>query len=240
MIAVIGVYEARGLNPGRPNRATDLTDSFYDVEDNHQSYDRKGQIMSRTLQITLALLIGMALVTPAFAQGEGRRGRRGPDGPGREHWEQQHRENVEFRETLKGMEPAEAIAAIKAHRTMQHRENLLFFIEQKERRIERINANERLTDDQKAELVSFVEVMHARKVAFADRHHQAFMAMLDELAEDPELTLRKIVQALKEFHEEHKEAVREFREAQRAAWKAKLEEVIGPRPDRPAGRRNDI
>jgi hypothetical protein len=190
--------------------------------------------MKRIILYTAAALFAVSLMSSAQAGG-GRmgRGQRG-DGTAREHWEKQHEENHDFRQTLKEMEPAEAIEAIRSHREMQHKENLAFFAEQKDKHVERVNGREKLTDDQKAELVSFIEVMYAKKVAFCTEMHEDFMDLLDELAGQEGLTKKELHQALKAHHEEHKGEVKDFMQEQREAWKEKITELFGES----RGRRN--
>lgn len=183
--------------------------------------------------ISLFVFAAMFAVPTVSAQGKGREGR--GDGEGRAHFERQHAENEAFRQTLKDMEPGEAIAAIKAHRTMQFQENLIFFAEMKEQRAARINGNERLSDDQKAELISFLEVMHAKRVDFFTKLHERTIALLDRLAAKENLTRQELHKALEEHAKEAKADIEEFREEQRQAWREKFREIVGGRGEKREG-----
>lgn len=181
--------------------------------------------MKNLTRTSMFLLTALIIALPGSAQERKRRG----DGAGKAHFEQQHAENEAFRETLKDMEPAEAIAAIKQHRTTQHLENLIFFSEMKDKRAERINSNERFTDDQKAELISFLEVMYAKRVAFFNNLHESTMALLNELAGKEDLTHQDLRSALKDHMQEGKAKIEAFHEEQRQAWREKMQEILGER-----------
>lgn len=181
--------------------------------------------MKNLIHTGLFVFAAILITMPASAQKRQRRG----DGEGRAHFEQQHAENEAFRKTLKDMEPAEAIAAIKEHRTRQYQENLIFFSAMKDKRADRINNNDRLSDDQKAELISFLEVMYARRVAFFTTVHETTIALLDELAGQEGLTRKDLHSALQEHFEASKEKIEAFRQQQHQAWREKMREIIGER-----------
>lgn len=177
--------------------------------------------MRKFLKSSLLTAVSLFIALPSLAQ-TGER-------DGGEHWKKQHAENVAFRETLKGKDPGEILAAVKAHRDTQFKENLIFLAGQKEKRAANINGKERLSDDQKAELISFLEVMHAKRISFYTAIHQDTINLLDKLTADADLTPKDIRGSLKKHHEAVKSKMEKFRQEQRTGWHAKLKEVLGPR-----------
>ncbi|MBI2440273.1 MAG: hypothetical protein HYV35_02765 [Lentisphaerae bacterium] len=135
----------------------------------------------------------------------------------REHIKQQKLENAAFRESLKGMTPAERKAALAAHRQAQFEENKDFRQQQHEENLAflkaRLAKNSKLTDAQKEELINFFEEQYQESVDFRAAQHQENVAFFESIANDASLTMAQ-----------KKEAIRDHFKTQRAENKAFLQE----------------
>jgi len=143
------------------------------------------------------------------------------------HFEEQKKENQEFRQQIKGELQKEKIEAVEQHRTAQYNENKAFFQKQHEENIaylkERLARVKALTDEEKNGLISFFEQQYAENVAFREERFNDLMANFEKIANDNTMNFEAKKQAIKDMIAKWKEATKAHHEQQKSERKAKIE-----------------
>ena len=133
--------------------------------------------------------------------------------------ETQKQENQAFRESVKDMSPEDRKAARKQHRESQKLENQDFRDKMHQEKIDHIQNNDQLTDEQKAERIKKVHENRAE----AKAHHEAQKgeneAFRDGLSDD--LSKKEKREAIKEHRETQKAENKALKKARRSERKAK-------------------
>jgi hypothetical protein len=122
------------------------------------------------------------------------------------HFQQQRGENKEFREGLKGQEPAPAVAAMKTHRDEQYKENKTFLDAEYTKLVDAIKAKlagKEGGDAKLAEILKKLEARRAERVQKMEARHTEIMTLLTQLSQKADLTWDDIHAALKDFHAKH-------------------------------------
>lgn len=148
------------------------------------------------------------------------------------HRQQQQSENKTFRDGLQGKSPEEKKAAVKDHREIQHKENAAFAAEQTEKRraflTQRLAANTKLTDTQKADLMAFHENQWKENDAYRETRYQESIAFFEKIAADGSLNQEQKKAAIKAHRDEVKAATQAHFEQQKAENKAKRDSLKQP------------
>ena len=190
--------------------------------------------------IVMAVLIAVALFAlvteakPVERRGAGLFGRHGE--VVKEHFRQQRDENRALHKSLKDLSPEERLDAIKEHYGTQHSENIAFFEELHDKAgaalRERLANSDKLTEEQKQEILGFFEQQYHENVAFRDGRYADTIAFFTDLFANESLTPEEIREAVKEYMGEVKAATKAHWQEQRAEWRAKREKFhanAGPR-----------
>jgi hypothetical protein len=155
--------------------------------------------MKRTIAIlTLAVVFG--LTGQSYAKGEFKAKREA-------FKEQQKSENKAFRETLKGKAPEEKKSAVLQHREEQFGDRTKFRDEMYQERMNKIDGNSKLSDEQKSKIKSFAAQQKEKAEAHRNQQHKENMDFINSLPADMP-------------KEEKKAAVKAHREQQQAENKA--------------------
>ena len=150
-----------------------------------------------------------------------------PDGSVKAHFEQQHQENLAFHQTLKDLAPEARIPAVKAHREEQFKENLAFLASQHDKRVAQVQACDKLTDAQKQEAISFLDVQYAENVEFFTRLHKANMDFLDGLAADTATPAKEKLEAIRAHAEDSKAQIKAHWEQQKGEFRDFIRQLRG-------------
>lgn len=188
--------------------------------------------MNHKAVVTALILLAFA-VTPAIAEeGKKREGRRrNPEMKQKvqEHRRQQQGENKEFRKGLKDMPKEERGAAVKQHREKQYSENREFregiHAERRARFEEKLSNNKRLSQEEKQELLRFLDEQHQERGEFRDKQHEENMSFIDEISSYENREERR--NAMKAFRQKQQEENKAFRESQRSERKSKMGDFKG-------------
>lgn len=168
--------------------------------------------------VSLMILSCFAVSGAAFAEkGEKKAWHTGQKEKRKEHHAEQHQENKEFRQSLKGKTGQEKAEAIKSHHDSQFAENKAFrekmHSENSAFLKEKLANNKNLTDAQKNELVSAMESQYQGNQAFRDQQHSENTAFLQGVANDAGMTQEQRRQAIKDhFAKQRSEAKAHFEE----------------------------
>ena len=135
--------------------------------------------------------------------------------------QKQKAENREFRTELKEKTVTEKAEAMDDQLAKQHAENVAFLKEKL--------ANSKLTDEQKEEIVSFVEKQYGERIAFRDERLKDFIAEIEKLSNDDTLSMEQKKAAMKEYITKKKAEAKAMREQQRTERKAEREKIKAER-----------
>jgi uncharacterized membrane protein len=140
------------------------------------------------------------------------------------HQAGQSQENPASRQSLQGQTTVDKSAAVQANRGTPsagnpafndqiHRENMMFLRE-------KLSANKKFTDAQKAEILNFYEQQYQENAAFGEQRHVANTAFFELIAGDSSLTLDQRKAAIRNYFQEQKALTQHHRTDQQAENKA--------------------
>ena len=188
------------------------------------------------LRIFLILaVLAWALPTSAFAAGPERGQMRQENRDAiKAHREQQKSENKDFRQSIKDLPPDQKISATVDHRNTQYQENVDFRTKLHTDNVaklqERLNANTKLTADQKQEILNDAEQRFQENKSYADQEHQENMEFLQNLAgqnltpEELKAKLKEHREAEKAEHQQHRQTRKEERKSMREQFHAQVQD----------------
>ncbi len=126
----------------------------------------------------------------------------------RVHFQQQRRENQEFRQKIKRLTPAEALDAIRTHREQQYNENRAFLEAEYLQLVEAIKnrfAEKGGQDEARLqEILQRLAERYDKRRKKLDTLHTEWIALLDRLAQKPDLTWEQLRHALHAFRTTHR------------------------------------
>lgn len=170
----------------------------------------------KKIPIVLAFLI--LCLPPSLSAGERGGFRKENKDRIKAYWQQQKRENKEFRQSLRqsGKDEGQKTAAIKEHRQTQYGENVAFRDQLYEERTAYILENEKFNEDQKQAILHHIETQYNENADFRAHRHQEYLNLLDALAARPDLSqeqrkaeMRNHRQAQKQRNQQHHQTQRE-------------------------------
>ncbi len=144
------------------------------------------------------------------------------------HHEEQHQENVDFRQNLKNTDPKDRAEAIEQHRDEQFKENMDFRAQIHDERMhhlkDKLDKNDKLTAEQKKEALDFAEAQYQERVKFREQQHQESMDFMNKLSSDSSMSKEDKKKAMEDFRSKQKDENKAFREKMRDEAKAKHQE----------------
>lgn len=152
------------------------------------------------------------------------------------HREEQKTENQAFRDSLKDKTPEERAALIKEHKEQQFNENVEFrdqiHSEKRDALEERIGKSEKLTDEQKAEILAQFDSVYKDEKGHWAEQHQENMVNFDKIYSNPNLTPEEKREKVKALIQQNKEEAKQYHEQRVAERKRKKEEFRKKRQER--------
>lgn len=177
--------------------------------------------------LMLIVLSGFLMGQIAYAESNHKSFRSDLKHQRKEHFQQQKRENKEFRKTLKDLPADQRSGAITDHRAKQHTENKAFRDQLHQEKLahlrENLGKNKKLTEAEKNELINYYESQYQENVAFRDKQHEENTAFFEKIAADTSLSGEQKKKAIKEhfktqkvenktYRKDRKEKFKEFKE----------------------------
>ena len=123
----------------------------------------------------------------------------------RDHYGAQHKENLAFRQTLKGKTPADICGAVASHRRTQYGENKSFHADQYAKLVAFIKermAARNVPSEKQAEVLAKIDAFRDKVAGIIDDQHEKTMDLIERLAADSDLTGEEVRSALKQRFEE--------------------------------------
>lgn len=141
--------------------------------------------------------------------------------------DEQQKENKEFRESLKDLDPEERSKAVVEHNHKRHQESKEFMQNVHQERMEhlkeRLNNSEKLTDAQRQEVLGFAEQQYKDASSFWEQQHKESAEFIGGL--DPNMSKKERAAAIKAHRAQQQKENKAFREKAREARKAKFKEL---------------
>ena len=140
--------------------------------------------------------------------------------------EEQKKEDVKFRQSIKDKLPAEKTAATIEHQNAQYASRKAFNHKIHEENMAYLRdglvKNSKLTDAQKTEEIDFMEQQYRESVAFHDKQHSENIAFFRKVENDPRMTPGEKEKTLKAHFAAQKEAAKKFFQAQQEQKKSEM------------------
>lgn len=179
-------------------------------------------------------IIAMMLTMPVFAKKSENNGRaefkmfyKAQHQKSAEHRHFLKEENKRFRKSLKGMPREQKEMAVYGHRERQYHDNKVFHQKMHEDNMVfikgRLDRNDRLSREQKEDLVHFYDMQYKRHESFREKQHRKNMDFFNKIANNPKLTQEQKKIALKHYFEKQKRERQLHRVEQKE--EGKIEEI---------------
>lgn len=138
--------------------------------------------------------------------------------------QQQRQENQTFRESIKDLTVQEKAQAAITHRNTQYQENAELGNALKKTRSaaikNRLDQVAILSEDERTDILNSLEQQYQDAQTFRAQQHEENIAVLEQIANDPDISAEEAKFLLQDHRLEQKEQNREFRQTKRQEIKA--------------------